>query len=142
MSLGSAPLGELTDLSLSPRSKAGDLLSRHALAIYPAAPMRLLFRLVGLLLLAGAFAALLVDGTRSVAAGSVSVLPFGRTLMTISPDGFQKTRMFVEAKLPTLWDPVLVTVFLMPTWVVFGVVGLVLLATTRTPAPMIGYSRR
>ena len=104
--------------------------------------MRFLFRLVGLVLLAGAFAALLVDGTRSVAAGSLAVLPFGRTLMTISPDGFQKLRMVVEAKLPVLWDPVLVTMFLMPTWVVFGVVGLVLLATTRARPPTIGYSRR
>ena len=104
--------------------------------------MRFLLRLVGLLLLAGAFAALLVDGTRSVAAGSVALLPFGRTLMAVSPEGFQKVRLVVEAKLPWLWDPVLVTVFLMPTWVVFGVVGLVLLATTRPRPPMIGYSRR
>ena len=104
--------------------------------------MRLLFRLVGLLLLAGAFAALLVDGTRSVAAGSVAVLSFGRTLMSIAPDVFQKLRLVVEAKLPMLWDPVLVTVFLMPTWVVFGVIGLALLATTRPPPPMVGYSRR
>lgn len=104
--------------------------------------MRFLFRLVGLLFLAGAFTALVIDGTRSVAAGQVNVLPLGRTLTILSPAGFQKFQMLVEAKLPLLWDPVLVTIFLLPTWVVLGVVGLILIALTRKRAPTIGYSRR
>ncbi len=104
--------------------------------------MRLLFRLVGLLLLAGAFAALIIDGTRSVAAGSAEFLPLGRTLMVISPQEFQKVRSVVETKLPTLWDPVLVTAFLLPTWLVLGIVGLILIALTRRRPPQIGYLRR
>ena len=104
--------------------------------------MRLMLRLVGLLLLAGAFVAILVDGARSVAAGKAAILPFGRTLMTFSPDGFQKLRVLIETKLPIFWDPVLVTILLMPSWVVLGTIGLVLLVTTRPRPPMIGYSRR
>lgn len=104
--------------------------------------MRLLFRLVGLLLLAGAFTALVIDGTRSVAAGTFTVLPLGRTMTVLSPQGFQKFRLFVESKLPVLWDPVLVTTFLLPTWLVLGVVGLLLIALTRRRSPGIGHIRR
>ena len=104
--------------------------------------MRLSFRLAGLLLLAGAFAALVVDGTRSVAAGMLVVLPLGRTLMLVSPAGFEKFHVLVETKAPVLWDPVLATTFLLPTWLVLGVLGLVLIAMTRPRSPTIGYSRR
>ena len=104
--------------------------------------MRLLFRFVGLLLLAGAFTALVIDGTRSVAAGGGSLMPPGRTLTTLSPQAFQKLRVFCESKLPVLWDPVLVTTFLLPTWVVLGVLGLILVALTRRRRPTIGHSRR
>lgn len=104
--------------------------------------MRLLFRFLGLLLLAGAFAALVVDGTRFIGAGTLSFMSLGRTLMAVSPQAFQKGRVFIDAKLPMLWDPVLVTILLLPTWLVLGLVGLVLLAVTRRPPPVIGYSRR
>ncbi len=104
--------------------------------------MRLLIRLLGLLVLAGAFAALIVDGTRSVAAGAPALLPFGSTLTAFSPDGFQSFHAAVARKLPVLWDPVLATAFLLPTWLVLGVVGLALMAVTRRRRPTIGYVRR
>lgn len=104
--------------------------------------LRLLFRFVGLLLLAAAFAALIVDGTRSVAAGAPAILPLGRTASAIAPDAFVKFHAAIETHMPMLWDPFLVTVLLLPTWLVLGVIGLVLLALTRRRAPKIGYSRR
>ena len=103
---------------------------------------RLLFRFAGLLLLAGAFAALVVDGTRSVAAGTMAIVPFGRTSSALFPDAFLKLHKVVEAHLPLLWDPVLVTLFLLPTWLVLGVLGLVVFAATRRRSPKIGYARR
>lgn len=104
--------------------------------------LRLFFRSVGVLLLAGAFAALIVDGTRSVAAGTPAILPLGRTISALSPDAFVKLHAAIETHVPLLWDPVLVTVLLLPTWLVLGVIGLLLLALSRRPAPKIGYSRR
>lgn len=103
---------------------------------------RLAFRFIGLLVLAGAFAALVVDGTRSVAAGSIALMPLGRTLSALSPEVLTKLRALVEPRLPLLWDPVLVSLFLLPAWLVLGFVGLVLLALSRPRAPKIGYSRR
>ena len=67
--------------------------------------LRFLLRLVGLLSLAGAFAALIVDGTRSVAAGRIALLPLGRTITLVSPDAFVKLHKAVETHLPALWDP-------------------------------------
>lgn len=104
--------------------------------------MRLLFRLVGLLCLAAAFAALIVDGTASVAAGKVDLHPLGDTLAKLSPDGFARVQALVSAKAPMLWDPVLSSLLLLPTWVVLGVLGLLVLASTRRPRPRVGHSRR
>ena len=104
--------------------------------------LRLFFRFVGLLVLAGAFVSLVIDGTRSVAARSTEILPLGRTATALAPDAFVKVHTLIETHAPLLWDPVLVTVLLLPTWLVLGVLGFVLLALTRPPAPKIGYSRR
>lgn len=104
--------------------------------------IRLTFRFVGLVLLAGAFAALVVDGTRSVAAGEMTLIPLGRALAAVSPEILPKLRGLVVPHLPSLWDPVLVSLFLLPTWAVLGAFGLVLLSLTRPPRPKIGYARR
>ncbi len=104
--------------------------------------MRLLFRLFGLACLAAAFAAVIIDGTTSVAASRITLHPLGDTLSRISPEGFGHLHAFVVAKAPLLWDPVLASIFLLPTWAVLGVLGLVMLALTRKPRPGVGYSRR
>lgn len=104
--------------------------------------LRLFFRFIGLVVLAAAFAALIVDGTRSVAAGAPAILPLGKTASTLFPNGFAAFQKLVEAKAPTLWDPVLVTTFLLPAWLVLGLIGLLLFVLTRKRTPKIGYSRR
>jgi hypothetical protein len=104
--------------------------------------LRFFVKTIGLLLLAAAFAALIVDGTRSVAAGTPAILPLGRTASTLFPNTFLAVHKTIATHLPVLWDPVMVTILLLPAWLVLGLVGLVLLALSRRPAPKIGYSRR
>jgi hypothetical protein len=104
--------------------------------------VRLFFRFVGLLLLAGAFAALVVDGTRSVAAGTPAILPLGRTASSLFPNVLVALHRAMEAHSPVLWDPIAVSILLLPAWLVLGVVGLVLLAVTRRRVAKIGYERR
>lgn len=104
--------------------------------------LRLLFKFLALLLLAAAFAALVVDGTRSVAAGKAAILPLGRTIAILAPNLLLSAHKAIESHAPLVWDPVCVTLLLAPSWLVLGVTGLVLLALTRPPAPKIGYSRR
>jgi hypothetical protein len=104
--------------------------------------LRLIFRFVGFLILALAFAALIVDGTRSIAAGAAAILPLGRTMSTLAPDGFARMHAAIETHVPLLWDPVLVTLLLLPAWLVLGAVGILLITLTRRPRPKIGYARR
>ncbi len=104
--------------------------------------LRLTFRLIGFLCLALAFAAMIVDGTRSIAAGAPAIMPLGNTAATLFPAPFMRFRAGIEAAFPPLWDPALVTVLLLPTWLVIGVLGLLLIALTRPAREKVGYSRR
>jgi hypothetical protein len=104
--------------------------------------LRLVFRFIGFLCLAVAFAALIVDGTRSIAVGAPAILPLGATMSALAPDLFVRLQTGIAALAPLLWDPVLVTLLLLPAWLVVGVLGVLLIALTRRPRPKIGYARR
>ena len=60
---------------------------------------RLTFRFLGLLLLAAAFAALVIDGTRSIAGGALSLSALGQTLSWLMPDKFSRVH---SADLPMM----------------------------------------
>jgi hypothetical protein len=105
--------------------------------------LRLLLRFVGILAVAAAFASLIIDGTRSIAGGALSLTPFGQTALSFFPVQFPQIQPAVERHIhPFLWDPVLLTMFILPTWLIIGIGGLLLLMLTRKPAPKIGYSNR
>jgi hypothetical protein len=104
---------------------------------------RLTLRLLGLLLLAGAFAALVIDGTRSIAGGVLSLTPLGQTMLWLMPNKFETLKPMVQHDVPKLlWDPVIVNLLLMPTWFVIGVIGLLVMLLTQKRRPKIGYSNR
>ena len=104
--------------------------------------LRLIFRLLGFLLLAGAFAALIVDGTRSIAAGALALMPIEQLASNLFPDLFLKAQASVQAHAPFLWTPVVVPVLKSPIWLATGILGIVLIVLARPPRPKIGYSRR
>ena len=104
--------------------------------------MRVLLRFFGLILLAGAFAAVIVDGTRSIAAGRLEMLPLSDAITRASPDILIHLRQIVQGKVPALWDPTLVTILLLPSWAVLGALGLLLLVAGRPRRPTIGHRRR
>jgi hypothetical protein len=88
---------------------------------------RFLTRTVALLLLAAGFAALIVDGVRSIAASRIIVTAFGETAFRLFPHSFPKLQPAVEHKLhPVVWDPFLLSFFLTPAWIVLGFLALVL----------------
>jgi hypothetical protein len=104
---------------------------------------RLTFRFLGLLLLAAAFAALVVDGTRSIAGGGLSLAPLGQTLLWLMPSKFAVIEAAARHILPPLlWNPVMVRVLKMPTWVVAGILGIILMVFTQKRRPKIGYADR
>jgi hypothetical protein len=105
--------------------------------------LRLAFRFSGFLTVAAAFTSLIVDGTRSIAEGAVSITSLGQTAAAFFPAQFSALGPAIERNIhPLLWNPVLTTLFWLPTWLVVGLFGLLLLTLTRKPAPKIGYSSR
>jgi hypothetical protein len=104
--------------------------------------LRLLTRLIGLLLLAGGFIALIVDGTRSIAAGRLMVTSINRGASAVFPGLYQSIQSSVENLSAFLWDPVLTTLMTAPVSVAFGGVGaLLILLSHRRQAPLY-YARR
>ena len=104
---------------------------------------RFIFRFVGLWMLAGAFVALVIDGTRSITAGRFVIMPTIEAWLAIHPTSLEWLKMWIERDLtPRLWDPGLLYVLYAPLWVVLGVLGLIFVLLGRRPARPIGYSSR
>jgi hypothetical protein len=93
---------------------------------------RFLVRTVGVLFLAAGFAALVLDGARSIAASSPLLTPFGESCYRLFPRSFTLLQPAVERHLhPLVWEPFLLSVFLLPTFLMFGLFGLLLLWLAR-----------
>jgi hypothetical protein len=105
--------------------------------------MRLIGRLIGLALLAGAFAAAVIDGAKSIAASHLVLTPLGEALYAAFPNKMPLLQPFIERQIhPLLWKPVLYNILLAPTWLALGVVGIALLYALRKRPRPIGYSDR
>jgi hypothetical protein len=104
--------------------------------------LRLLIRFLGLLLLAGGFAALVVDGTRSLASGGFSFTSLSHGAAEISPAGYSALQATIEQRLaPFIWDPIIVTMFLTPVSVAMGGVGALLILVSHKQERSLGFSR-
>ncbi|MFZ9502548.1 MAG: hypothetical protein ACO27F_13370 [Beijerinckiaceae bacterium] len=91
-----------------------------------------LVRAIGVLFLAGGFAAFVIDGSRTIAASRLIVTSFGETCLQMFPRLFPLLQPAVERRLhPLVWDPFLLAVFLLPTAFVFAAFGLLLLWLAR-----------
>ncbi|HVB89578.1 MAG TPA: hypothetical protein VND97_05205, partial [Beijerinckiaceae bacterium] len=74
--------------------------------------IRFLLRVVGVALLAGAFASAVIDGTRSIAANALLLTPFGDACAYLFPKSFPHWRSFVEQHVGAwAWDPTLIRFF-------------------------------
>jgi hypothetical protein len=89
--------------------------------------LRLLTRFLGLLLLAGGFIALIVDGTRSIAGGELLVTTLRRGLSEAMPALYRALERDIAAKSAFLWDTVISTAMLAPISVALGGLGALLI---------------
>jgi hypothetical protein len=105
--------------------------------------LRFLIRVLGLLLLAGGFVALIVDGTRSLAGGRLLVTTLRKGAAELFPLAYQALQSAVEQHLSAfLWDPVIATLLLTPISLAFGGVGALLIVLSHKQHEAIGYSSR
>lgn len=102
--------------------------------------IRFIFRFIGLWLVAGAFVALVIDGTRTIAASRLVITPFRDTWMALHPTSLEALQKNVSG---AFWDPVAVNLLAAPFWAVVGVLGILFLVIGRPRrAAAIGYSSR
>lgn len=96
--------------------------------------IRFLFRLLGFLVLAGGFVALVVDGTRAIASGVWDFTKAETSWAAFSPQTLQSAREFVgEAGAGALgWT------LAQPTAAVLGVIGIVLMLIGRRHRRTVG----
>ena len=90
--------------------------------------MLLILRILGVWLLLLAMVAAVVDATKSLAGGGAwAVTPMGEQWQALSPETLQDVKAAIETNVgPFLWDPVMTTILHAPTWVVFGILGVLL----------------
>jgi hypothetical protein len=105
--------------------------------------MRLLARFIGLVALAGAFAAAVIDGARWVVAGDWAPTSTGAALYSISPKILDSVQSLVERHLGAwAWDGVLVRALLAPAFVDLTILSALFFFLSRPPRLEIGRSSR
>jgi len=100
-----------------------------------------LFRFVGLWMLAGAFVALVIDGTRSITAGRLVILPLIDVWAAVHPASADRLTAAGQDLSPWL-QYALGFVLNAPLWIVLGVLGAFLVFIGRRRSRPIGYSSR
>jgi hypothetical protein len=103
--------------------------------------IRGVFRLLGLLLLAGGFVFMVYDGARFVADNALRFTRFGQFWNDIHQSSQQAFRVWVEGHSPWLWNNVVRVILDQPVFAVMAVLGILLMLLFRPRKPLIGYSR-
>jgi hypothetical protein len=117
--------------------------SRLGLFVTSIPMLRFVFRFTGLWLLAGAFVAFVIDGTRSISAAHIVITRTGDAWESLHPASFDAMRAWIELHLPLwVWNPIVLSVLLTPLWIVLGLFGLALVLMGRKRRHSIGYSSR
>lgn len=91
-------------------------------------------RVLAWVLIAVAGLVLLREAYMFLEAGTYTPVAVAQLWSDISRSSFTFVQTTLEQHVPILWDPVLFTVLQWPASLVFGIPGLVLLLSTRSPA--------
>jgi hypothetical protein len=101
--------------------------------------LRLIFRAIGLWILAGAFVAAVVDGMKSIAASMLVTTSAHAAWSELAPSTLGALRGMVEAHIgAAAWQSLTMTVLALPTWALLGVIGAVLVALGRPRPKPVG----
>src|SRR5262245_32171833 len=103
--------------------------------------IRFLLRFLGLWILAAAFIFLVYDGAGWVANGVLNSFEVEQLWSSIHQNSLQSLEPTVTHISGWLWNPVVITVLKQPVWLVFGIIGVVLILLGRKKKPLIGYVR-
>jgi hypothetical protein len=104
-----------------------------------------LARFIGLWMVAGALVALVIDGTKTIAASALTMTPMGLAWYSLSPASLMQTQEFVQRTIEAyighwLWDPIIQWVLMAPAWAVLVIIGGWLLYVGRRRRPQPAYA--
>jgi hypothetical protein len=104
--------------------------------------IRFLFRFIGLICLAAAFVLVIYDGTKSIAGNNLYLTSVQTLWDLINAGSLAHLKPLIQRYANGfLWDPVMLTFLAAPSWVVLGIVGIILILLGRKKKPLIGYAR-
>lgn len=106
--------------------------------------IRFVLRFIGLWLLAGAFIAVVYDGTKSIAGDTLFITKLGDTWNSVHPTSLQLLEAGISRHLwrgQDIWDLVALNILTAPTWLVLGILGALFILLGRKKKPTIGYAR-
>ena len=103
--------------------------------------IRFLLRFVGLCLLATAFVFFVYDGTKSIANQHLVYIKAGDVWALVDQNSLNLAQNWLKQRAVWAWDPYMLGVFDLPTWVVLGIVAMILILLGRKKKPLIGYAR-
>lgn len=83
-----------------------------------------LLRTIGLWCTAGAVVALVIDGTRTIAAGALRVTPLYQAWQNLAPRSFSQAHTWVTSHSSQQFWSAIEVVLGLPSWLVLGAVGL------------------
>ena len=86
-----------------------------------------ILRALGMLILLLAVVAIVVDGTKSLAASELIITSLGEQWFKLHAPSLSISQAAIERHVhPFLWDPVITALLRWPTWALLGVLGFVL----------------
>lgn len=97
--------------------------------------LRFLVRAIAMLVLAAGFAALIIDGTRTIAGQELSLTPVSELFKSRLP-AFEQS--IVRNLHPLLWDPLLKNLLRTPAWIALALLGLLMLRVAQRREPAAG----
>jgi hypothetical protein len=104
--------------------------------------IRSALQFAGMFILAGAFATLAIDASRSFAAARLVVTQMGETATALAPAKMAMLHSALDSRAQPLITQIVTLVERAPTSLAFGVLGALALWLARKPPPKIGYSSR
>ena len=102
--------------------------------------IRFLLRFVGLCLLATAFVLFVYDGTKSIANQQFIYMKLADAWAIVDQNSLNLAQDWLKQK-ATWAGSLSQTFFDLPTWVVFGILAMILILLGRKKKPLIGYAR-
>jgi hypothetical protein len=103
--------------------------------------IRFVLRFIGLLLLAAAFIFLVYDGTKSIANQQFAYMKVSEVWAIVDQNSLNLVQDWFKARATWAWEPYIRTLFELPTWIVLGLLAVILILLGRKKKPLIGYAR-